>query len=95
MNIACPHCHTLTTRKNGATSTGKQKFQCLSCLKQYVEKAHNFFASRDQLLTKVRPNGEILLYDTEANIFGAFTNEGVPKTIFKPKEGIIYWETRN
>jgi RHS repeat-associated protein len=63
--------------------------------KQYVEKAHNFFSSRDQLLTKVRPNGEILLYDSKNNMFGAFTSKGTPKTIFKPKEGIIYWETRN
>jgi pyocin large subunit-like protein len=37
-------------------------------------------------------NGEILLYDADANIFGVFTNEGVPKTMFKPTDGIIYWE---
>lgn len=64
--------------------------------KQYVEHTHNFFAgSRDQLLTKIRPNGEVLLYDVQTNTFGAFTPEGVPKTMFKPTEGIVYWEMRN
>jgi len=69
-----------------------QEFSELLNSKQYVEQAHNFFTRRDQLLTKVRPNGEILLYDADANIFGVFTNEGVPKTMFKPIDGILYWE---
>lgn len=60
--------------------------------KQYVEQAHNFFTRRDQLLTKVRQNGDILLYDADANIFDIFTNDGIPKTMFKPTDGIIYWE---
>ncbi|MBX7066761.1 MAG: hypothetical protein K1X28_05980 [Parachlamydiales bacterium] len=64
--------------------------------KQYVEYAHNLFAgSRDRLLTKIRPNGDILLYDIENNTFGAFTSEGAPKTMFKPTNGIVYWKTRN
>lgn len=60
--------------------------------KQYVEQSHNFFTSRDKLLTKIRPNGEIIVYDTEVNAFGVFTNEGVPKTMFKPTDGILYYE---
>ncbi|MBF8264039.1 MAG: rhs15, partial [Parachlamydiales bacterium] len=60
--------------------------------KQYVEQAHNFFTGRGQLSTKIRPNGEILIYDAEANIFGTFTGEGVPKTMFKPTDGMLYWE---
>jgi pyocin large subunit-like protein len=64
--------------------------------KQYVEHAHNFFSgSREHLLKKVRPNGEVLLYDIRSNTFGAFKPDGVPKTVFKPKEGITYWKTRN
>lgn len=64
--------------------------------KQYVEHAHNFFAiSKGQQLTKVRPNGDILIYNVQSNTFGAFTKDGVPKTVFKPMDGIIYWETRN
>jgi pyocin large subunit-like protein len=72
------------------------EFPGLSNSKQYVERTHNFFGeSRDQLLTKIRSNGEILLYDVQTNTFGAFTANGVPKTMFKPMKGILYWETRN
>ena len=64
--------------------------------KQYVEQTHNFFTgSRDRLVTKIRPNGEVLLYDVQTNTFAVFTVDGVPKTMFKPTEGIVYWETRN
>lgn len=64
--------------------------------KQYVEQTHNLFTgSKNQLLTKIRLNGEVLLYDVQTNTFGAFTADGVPKTMFKPTEGIVYWETRN
>ena len=41
MNITCPHCSALIARKNGSTSNGKQKFQCLCCLKQFVEDPKN------------------------------------------------------
>jgi pyocin large subunit-like protein len=51
-----------------------------------------FFAARDKLLTKIRPNGEIIVYDAETNIFGVFTNEGIPKTMFKPTDGILYYK---
>ena len=60
--------------------------------KQYVEQSRNFFTSRDTLLTKVRSNGEIIVYDAQTNVFGVFTNEGVPKTMFKPTDGILYYE---
>jgi len=60
--------------------------------KQYVEKTHNFFTARDKLLTKIRPNGEIIVYDAETNVFGVFTNEGIPKTMFKPIDGFSYYE---
>lgn len=41
MNIACPHCQCLAVRKNGSTHNGKQKYQCLSCLRQFVENPQN------------------------------------------------------
>ena len=41
MNICCPHCQSLTARKNGSTHNGKQKYQCLVCDKQFVEIAEN------------------------------------------------------
>lgn len=41
MKTVCPHCQSLTARKNGSIHNGKQKFQCLSCLKQFVEDPQN------------------------------------------------------
>ena len=64
--------------------------------KQYVEQAHKLFKSKkDYILTKTRPNGEHLIYDVQTNTFGAFVEDGTPKTMFKPIKGITYWETRN
>lgn len=67
------------------------EFPKLSNAKQYVEQSRSFFAEREKLLMKIRPNGEIIIYDIETNVFGVFTNEGVPKTMFKPKDGILYY----
>lgn len=41
MHICCPHCESLTARKNGSTHNGKQKYQCLSCSRQFVESPEN------------------------------------------------------
>ena len=47
MNIACPHCHALIARKNGSTHNGKQKYQCISCSKQFVEDPQNKLIPQD------------------------------------------------
>ena len=41
MNISCPNCSSHTIRKNGSIHTGKQKYQCVSCNKQFVENPQN------------------------------------------------------
>ena len=41
MNISCPHCHAKTIRKNGSIHSGKQKYECLSCRKQFIENPDN------------------------------------------------------
>ncbi len=44
------------------------------------------------ILLNVRPsNGDILLYHTESNTFGAYTKNGTPKTFFKPDDAFNYW----
>lgn len=70
MNIACPHCHSLTVRKNGSIHTGKQKFQCLSCSKQFVEEPQNKIIPSDtrerirrSLLEKVSLEGICRIFD--------------------------------
>jgi len=62
--------------------------------KQYVESSHKLF-NNPMAFSKIRPNGEILKYDLKYNTFGAFTKDGVPKTMFKPRLGIEYWIKRN
>jgi pyocin large subunit-like protein len=38
-----------------------------------------------------RPNGDVLLYQASTNTFAVVSREGVPKTMFKPREGATYW----
>ena len=38
-----------------------------------------------------RSNGDKLLYDPKANLFAVFTRDGAPRTIFKPRDGMEYW----
>jgi pyocin large subunit-like protein len=38
-----------------------------------------------------RPNGDILLYQASTNTFAVVSREGVPKTMFKPRDGATYW----
>jgi len=38
-----------------------------------------------------RPNGDVLLYQASTNTFAVVSREGVPKTMFKPREGAAYW----
>lgn len=70
MNISCPHCQALSVRKNGSTAHGKQKFQCLSCLKQFVEDPQNRVIPQDtrervrrSLLEKVSLEGICRIFD--------------------------------
>jgi len=41
MAIACPHCHSHTIRKNASIHSGKQKYECIACRKQFVEDPQN------------------------------------------------------
>ena len=42
-------------------------------------------------LTKTRPNGGVLFYDPKTNTFGVQNASGAPKTMFRPSDGIEYW----
>jgi hypothetical protein len=70
MNIACSHCHSKTIRKNGSTSAGKQKYECLSCRKQFVEDPQNKLIPEDlkerirrSLLERVSLEGICRIFD--------------------------------
>lgn len=38
-----------------------------------------------------RPNGDVLLYQASSNTFAVVSRDGVPKTMFKPRDGAAYW----
>ena len=62
-------------------------------LDQFVKKAHAFVGHPPKgTLTLTRKNGDILFYDPKGNIFAVSNKEGAPRTMFKPDEGMAYWE---
>lgn len=70
----------------------RSEFPAYSSDSEYVERAQNSVANPpDNVLTKTRGNGDILLYDPESNTFAVKTGSGVPKIMFRPNNVIDYW----
>src|SRR5207302_9568284 len=62
-------------------------------LDQYVQKAHAFVGHPPKgTLTLTRKNGDILYYDPKGNVFAVASKEGAPRTMFKPDDGMAYWQ---
>jgi len=62
-------------------------------LDAFVEKAHDFVQRPPKgTLTLTRANGDKLLYDPKGNVFAVMSKAGAPRTMFKPDEGMAYWE---
>ena len=59
----------------------------------FVEKAHDFVSKPPKgVLTITRANGDVMLYDPKANVFAVKSKAGAPRTMFKPDDGMAYWE---
>jgi pyocin large subunit-like protein len=59
----------------------------------FVQKAHDFVQHPPKgTLTLTRNNGDVLLYDPKGNVFAVKSRAGAPRTMFKPDEGMAYWE---
>lgn len=68
------------------------EFPELQNAKQYAEQAKDFLNNPPKgTLTKTRPNGDVLRYDPKTNTFGVQNADGAPKTMFRPSDGINYW----
>lgn len=62
-------------------------------LDEFVEKAHGFVSKPPKgTLTMTRNNGDKLFYDPKGNVFAVASRAGAPRTMFKPDEGMAYWE---
>lgn len=60
--------------------------------KQYVEGAKSFMHNSPAgTLIKTRANGDILKYHPGTNTFGVMDASGVPRTMFRPTNGMEYW----
>ncbi|TAJ73649.1 MAG: hypothetical protein EPO51_03995 [Phenylobacterium sp.] len=60
---------------------------------EFVQKAHGFVSNPPKgTLTMTRNNGDRLFYDPKGNIFAVASKAGAPRTMFKPDEGMAYWE---
>ena len=70
----------------------KSEFPEIPNAKQYADKAKDMVSNAP--LTKTRPNGEILKYDPSSNTFVAALPDGTPKTMFRPKTAMVYWNNQ-
>ncbi|MFN3521484.1 MAG: hypothetical protein ACK4YQ_04495 [Phenylobacterium sp.] len=62
-------------------------------LDDFVRKAHAFVGHPPKdALTLKRANGDLLIYDATANVFAVATRDGAPRTMFKPDDGMAYWQ---
>lgn len=76
----------------GHWSKHKGEFPELQNAKQYAEKAKDFLTNPPKgSLTKVNSRGDTLRYDPGTNTFGVLSKDGAPRTMFRPKDGMDYW----
>lgn len=62
-------------------------------LDEFVGMAHRFVEHPPKgALTLVRSNGDKLFYDPKGNVFAVASKAGAPRTMFKPDDGMAYWE---
>jgi hypothetical protein len=62
-------------------------------LEQFVRRAHAFVGHPPKgTLTLTRQNGDTLFYDPKENVFAVTNKDGAPRTMFKPDDGMAYWE---
>ncbi|MBI1199676.1 MAG: hypothetical protein GC203_17590 [Phenylobacterium sp.] len=60
---------------------------------EFVTKAHAFVEHPPRgALTLTRANGDRLIYDPKANVFAVVSKAGAPRTMFKPDDGMAYWD---
>lgn len=58
----------------------------------YLSKVEQFTRNPPAGTDRVeRPNGDVLLYQASTNTFAVVSRDGVPKTMFKPRDGASYW----
>lgn len=60
---------------------------------EYEQGAQTFVGSPPPgTLTKKRENGDTLFYNPASNTFAVATQNGAPRTMFRPNNGQAYWD---
>jgi pyocin large subunit-like protein len=87
------------SRRNSAEEGAQRAFERngeafgAHSLDQFVSKAHAFVGHPPKgTLTLTRQNGDTLFYDPKGNVFAVANKDGAPRTMFKPDDGMAYWE---
>lgn len=76
----------------GHWSKHKGEFPELQNAKQYAERVKDFLKNPPKgTLTKTNSRGDTLRYDPSTNTFGVLSKDGAPRTMFRPKDGMDYW----
>lgn len=71
----------------------KKEFPEFQNSKQYVDATHSFVSNPPKgTLIKPRPNGDTMYYNPSTNTFAVKNADGTPKTMFRPENGMEYWE---
>jgi len=87
----------LTSPENALEHWNKHRseFPEYSNASQYITGAQNFVTNPpSSVLTKMRDNGDTVLYDPISNIFSVKSADGAPRTMFKPKNGVDYFNAQ-
>lgn len=59
----------------------------------FLKRVHAFTGDPPKsALTLKRANGDTLIYEPRQNLFAVVTADGAPRTMFKPDDGMAYWE---
>lgn len=70
----------------------RKEFPEFQNAKQYVEAAKKFVKTPPKdVLKKQRENGDVLFYQPKTNTFAVVNKKGLLKTMFRPKDGMTYW----
>lgn len=73
----------------------KAEYPALKNAMEYVQATFNFLHNSPKgTLVKTRSNGDILKYNPKTNDFGVMDANGTPRTMFKPNDGMKYWEAQ-
>lgn len=62
-------------------------------LDEFLARVHAFTGDPpSRALRLERANGDRLFYDPEDNVFAVVDRRGAPRTMFRPDDGMAYWE---